>query len=131
MTDTASPLDQQPDRQADLAAALDRAAKLERRLDAVQALLAEERAQAARTPDGAGHGTEFEEAAALRDELAAVRARLQAVQKELAAVRASSTWRAGLVVRRAAAPAAAVRRRAARVARRLRGRGGRPGGSGT
>lgn len=97
--------------------ALDRAAKLQRRLDAVQALLAEERADAA---ERAGGRSDYEEAAELRDDLADVRRQLLAVQRELRQVRASSTWRAGLAVKRAARPAVAARRTALRTARRVR-----------
>jgi hypothetical protein len=97
--------------------ALDRAAKLQRRLDAVQALLAEERAEGA--DRGAGR-SDYEEAAVLRDDLAHVRGQLVAVQRELRQVRASSTWRAGLAVKRAARPAVVARRTALRTARRVR-----------
>jgi hypothetical protein len=114
-----------PDGGDALREALDRAAKLQRRLDAVQALLAEERAETAE--QAAGNRSGYEEAAALRDDLAHVRGQLVAVQRELRQVRASSTWRTGLAVRRAARPAVAARRRALRAARRvrsgLRGRG--------
>jgi exonuclease VII large subunit len=103
--------------QAELAEARDRAGKLQRRLDAVQALLAEERELAAEQAAGR---TDYEEAAALRDELEALRAQLRAAQKELRAIRASSTWRAGLAVKRVASPAAAARRRALRSVKRLR-----------
>jgi hypothetical protein len=105
--------------------ALDRAAKLQRRLDAVQALLAEERAEAAGRAGGSR--SDYEEAAALRDDLAQVRSQLRVVQRELRQVRASSTWRAGLAVKRAATPAIVVRRTALRTARRMRSglRGGR------
>jgi len=108
--------------------ALDRAAKLQRRLDAVQALLAEERAEAQERAGGpAGGRSDYEEAAALRDDLDHVRGQLLAVQRELRQVRASSTWRAGLAVKRAARPAIVARRRALGTARRVRAglRGGR------
>ena len=116
MTDAAPEVqgDLRAELQAELAEALDRAAKLQRRLDAVQALLAEERALAAEQAAGR---TDYEEAAALRDELAALRAQLGSAQKELRAIRASSTWRAGLAVKRVAAPAP-PRPAAARCARR-------------
>jgi hypothetical protein len=110
------------DPQRELREALDRAARLQRRLDAVQALLAEERALAASSAEQADGGSGFEEAAALRDDLEMTRAQLRAVEKELRAVRASSTWRAGLLVKRAATPAIAARRRVLRAVRRL-GRG--------
>jgi exonuclease VII large subunit len=119
MTDAAPQL--QGDLQAEVTEARDRAAKLQRRLDAVQALLAEERALAAEQAAGR---TDYEEAAALRDELTALRAQLGSAQKELRAIRASSTWRAGLAVKRVAGPAAAARRRALRAAKRLRQRAG-------
>ena len=113
------------DRDDALREALDRAAKLQRRLDAVQALLAEERAAAAE--QATGGRSDYEEAAALRDDLAQVRGQLLAVQRELRQVRGSSTWRAGLAVRRAARPAVVARRGALRAVRRarsaLRGRG--------
>jgi hypothetical protein len=103
-----------------------RAAKLQRRLDAVQALLAEERAEA---QERAGGRSDYEEAAVLRDDLAHVRRQLIAVQRELRQVRGSSTWRAGLAVKRAASPAVVARRKALGAARRvragLRGRRGR------
>ena len=122
------PAESAADGDAALRDAIDRAEKLQRRLDAVQALLAEERAQAAEQAAGRGHVTGYEEAAALRDDLAAVRAQLAAVQKELRAVRASSTWRAGLAVKRVAAPAVAARRRALRAVRTLRGTSRRTSG---
>ena len=107
--------------------ALDRAAKLQRRLDAVQALLAEERAEA---QERAGGRSDYEEAAVLRDDLAHVRGQLIAVQRELRQVRASSTWRAGLAVKRAARPAVVARRKALGAARRVRaGLRGRRGGA--
>jgi len=123
MTD-AAPTGLSGDLRAELDDARDRAGKLQRRLDAVQALLAEERAQAAEQAAGrTGHPSEFGEAAALRDELEALRAELRAAQKELRAIRASSTWRAGLAVKRVAGPAAAARRQALRAAKRLRAGG--------
>jgi len=118
------------DRSEALREALDRAAKLQRRLDAVQALLAEERAEAQeRAGERAGGRSDYEEAAVLRDDLAHVRGQLIAVQRELRQVRGSSTWRAGLAVKRAASPAVVARRKALGAARRvragLRGRRGR------
>jgi len=119
------------DQSAALREALDRAAKLQRRLDAVQALLAEERAEAQEQAGGrAGGRSDYEEAAVLRDDLAHVRGQLIAVQRELRQVRGSSTWRAGLAVRRAAAPAVVARRKALGAAGRVRaGLRGRRGGA--
>jgi hypothetical protein len=96
-------------------------AKLQRRLDAVQALLAEERAEAAAKEAGR---TEYAEVVALREDLAAAEAQLRAAREELAAIRASATWKAGLALKQAARPAVAVRGRALRTLR-TRGRGGR------
>jgi chromosome segregation ATPase len=105
--------------------------KLQRRLDAVQALMTEERQDAAlqaeRLADCERHTTELQaelgqaradlerarrELAGTGAELGRTRRELSAAQREIRTVRASSTFRAGLAVKRAASPALWVARRA-------------------
>ena len=92
----------------------DEVAALRRRLEATNALLAEERAAHAAEP------SEREEVVALRDELDRARAQVAAAQREVRKIRASGTYRAGLRLKQAAQPALRARRVARTVPARAR-----------
>ena len=86
---------------------------LRRKLDAVQKLVEEERADAAAALAAA---TDRADAQA---ELELVRKQLARAEREVRTVRESSTFKAGVAVKRAAGPLAVARRRARAVVRRV------------